>query len=66
MKNIYPKKFSRAGEMAQWLERLAIETDDLNLIPRTHMMEGEKRLPKVVLTSMCMSWHMSTCVHTNK
>lgn len=52
--------------MAQWLERLAIETDDLNLIPRTHMMEGEKRLPKVVLTSMCMSWHMSTCVHTNK
>lgn len=32
---IYPKKFSRDGEVAQWIEMLAIKTDDLSLVPGT-------------------------------
>jgi hypothetical protein len=36
------KKQTRAGEMAQWVKALAAKPDNLNSIPRTHMMEGEK------------------------
>lgn len=65
MKNTYPKRFSRVDEVAQWIRRLAIGTD-LSLIPRTHVLEGENWLPKVVLTFTYMSWHTSTYIHTSK
>lgn len=65
MKTIYPKRFSRADEVAQWIRRLAIGTD-LSLIPRTHVLEGENWLLKVVLTSTYMSWHMTAYIHTSK
>ena len=33
----------RADEMAQWEKGLAVKSDDLSLIPGTHMVEGERR-----------------------
>ena len=35
--------------MAQWAQALAVKTDNLISIPGTHTVEGESRLPKVVL-----------------
>lgn len=32
--------------------------DDLFLILRTHMMEGENQLPQLVLTFPCVRWHL--------
>lgn len=36
-------------ETAQWVRTLAAKVDNLTLIPRYHMVEGENSLPKVVL-----------------
>lgn len=38
------KEGSWAGEVAQWIGVLAAKPDDLRLIPKTHMVEGEKQL----------------------
>lgn len=35
--------------MVQWLEMIAIKSDDQSWILGTHMMKGNKELPKVVL-----------------
>lgn len=35
--------------MTQQIEALTINPDDLNLIPGTHMVEGENQLLKAVL-----------------
>lgn len=40
---------SWAGKMAQGGARFAAKPDTLNLVPETHMVEIETRLPKVVL-----------------
>lgn len=37
------KKQGRVGEMAQWAKGLAAKPDHLGLIPKTHMVEGEKK-----------------------
>lgn len=36
-------------EIAQWVELLAAYHDGLSSVPRSHIMEGEKCLPKIVL-----------------
>jgi hypothetical protein len=33
-----------AGEMARWVKEPVAKADDLSLIPRTHMVEGENQL----------------------
>lgn len=35
--------------MAKWEKALAVKAEDLSLIPRIHMMEGEDQLPQVIL-----------------
>lgn len=37
-----------ACDRAQWMKVLATKTAHLSLIPRTHMVRGEKRLPQIV------------------
>lgn len=32
----------RAGKMIEWVKVLAAKPDDLNSVPRKHLMEGEK------------------------
>lgn len=36
LKNVYV-----AGRIVQWVEELFIKTDDLSLIPQTHVVKGE-------------------------
>lgn len=35
--------------MVQWVKALAAKSEDPSLIPTTHVVEGEKQLPQVVL-----------------
>lgn len=37
------------NEVAHQLERPVLMSDDIDLIPRTHMVDGEKQLLQVVL-----------------
>lgn len=37
----------RTGKMVQWVERLAVEFDNLSLVPGTHLV-GEKELQTVL------------------
>lgn len=46
-------KQHRAGEMPQPVKELASKTDDLSLIPGTHVVEGKKRLPPSCTLVMC-------------
>lgn len=39
------------NEMAQWVKVLASKPVDLSSIPKTHAVEGENQLTKVVLQS---------------
>lgn len=43
------KKEWRGGERAQWIKGPATKADDLISISKTHMMEGEIQLLKIVL-----------------
>lgn len=56
---------SSKDEMAHWAEGAAL-SDDLSLIPKTHMMEGDNWLPKVVFISTHMHYgiYVHTYVHT--
>lgn len=36
---------SWAAEIARWVKMLATKANDWNLIPGTHMVEGESQLP---------------------
>lgn len=38
---------------------MCTKTDDLNLIPRVHMVAGENRLLRLVLTSTFSHLHMA-------
>lgn len=40
-----------AEEMAQCIKAFEAKADDLNLIPRCHMVEKENKLLKVILSS---------------
>lgn len=75
---IETEKHGRRGQQdcSCWqMKALAAKAEDLSSIPRTHMLEGEDQLQKVVLTSTRASWHAhmgtqicpltSTCVHTH-
>jgi hypothetical protein len=35
------KRYSRAGQVAQWIKVLAIKPDDLSMSPRICRVEGE-------------------------
>lgn len=39
----------RVDKMAQWIKAVAAKPHDLRLIARTHMVDGENRLPHIVL-----------------
>lgn len=43
------KKKFRVGEMAHWLKADADKHEDVSSIPGTHMEEGKKSFPQVVL-----------------
>lgn len=45
--------------MAQWIKVLAIESDDLNFLPKTHKVEAEnqKSSPCCPLTFTCTPWY---------
>jgi hypothetical protein len=43
---------SQAYKMAQLVRGLAAKPKDLNLIPGSHMVEGENEFLQIVLTSM--------------
>lgn len=47
-----------AGVMAQGVKALAAKPAGLNLIPKIHMVEGEKRLLQVVF---CLQTHTMAC-----
>lgn len=57
--------------MAQQVEVLITKTEDMSSVPRTHIVEAEKQLPKsALLTSSCACTHTMrvcthTCMHTN-
>lgn len=56
-----------AGEMVLSVKAPAAKPDDVRSIIRTHMMEGEKQLPQVVLhmhATACSPPHRHT--YTNK
>lgn len=50
---------ARARDMAYYVKVLAARHATLSLIPRTHLVEGEKKLPP----PFCLL-HMSTVVHS--
>lgn len=57
--------------MAEHVERLAAKMKEPSLIPRTHIVEGEKRRDETVwsglLTFTCVSCHvctLTTCMTT--
>lgn len=64
------KSFCWTYEMAKWI-KIAANLDNLGLIPRTHMVRGEKQIFQVVL-SIYATWHTylhthvhaHTCTHT--
>lgn len=49
------------GKMAQGIAAFATEPDSVSLILRTHMVEGEKRITRVVLWPLLT--HHGTCTH---
>lgn len=50
--------------MALQLRVLAPESNDLSLIPQTHVVKGENRLPQVVFSHPYTHHDMGTCPHT--
>lgn len=60
---ITSKMNSRAGKIAQWVNTLAITPSNLSLLPRTHMMEGEKRFQKLssTVTLCCDMLYLPSC-----
>ena len=53
--------------MAQWVELLASKSDDLSLVPGTHIVgEKELTLTSCSLTPMCVPWHLCAHTHTQK
>jgi hypothetical protein len=46
---LYTVCWPGTGGVAQWLEGLAVKLDDPCSIPGAHIVEGENRLPHVVL-----------------
>lgn len=55
--------------MAQWLEALVAKADNLSLILRTHLVEGETTLVGCPLTPACaivrVRAHACVCLHTH-
>lgn len=51
-----------ADKMAQWLEELVTEPDDLNLISGTYVVGGENELLQIVLCPPSM--HCEAHTHT--
>lgn len=51
-------------ERSQQVRVLATKPDNLRPIPQTHMVEGKKQWPKVVLWPLAMCSVASTCPHT--
>lgn len=55
--------------MAHWVKAPATKDDNLNLIPRSHTIDGENPLPLPVprpLTCTCMHMYTNTCHKTTE
>lgn len=49
------------GKMTQWIGAFVTEPDNVSLILRTHMVEGENQITRVVLWAPLT--HHGTCDH---
>lgn len=60
-----------ANKMAQWVKAGVPKPDNLNSIPKNHVIEGENQPLQVVLTStraLCFAHshaHKNACIHTH-
>lgn len=62
------KNCAGASEMAQRVKSLATKPNDLNLVPGTHMVEGENRLSSSVswFPYVHAMWNVHTLINTHK
>lgn len=52
-----------AGKMGQGVKALALKSDDLSWIPRTHVVEGDNRLPSISTgCPLTSGMHYEECV----
>lgn len=58
------KEKGRVGEMAQWVNAITANPDNLSLIPRTHIVEGGADCPES-LTSTRTLWPQGVQVHAH-